>query len=136
MISKNNQPSARQIRWREVVRAYGPIVPGMGPVQVHHVVGRSRQIRLGLERVHIGHWFLLPLPWSLHDVHSNNPLNITHHRKAFVAEYGDEVSLFLKMVEEIQRPELGLLSLLPDGIPFGQTVLDAIQQTRSNHGAF
>lgn len=66
-----------------------------GGFQIHHVIGRSGKHN----KVHIGHWFILPIPFDLHDVHSNHPLNVTHFRKRFTAEFGNQRDLWLKMVE-------------------------------------
>jgi len=54
---KPGQPTAKQKNWREDVRAQGCILRLEGPVQIHHVVGRTaRHIK-----IHVGHWFLLPV---------------------------------------------------------------------------
>jgi len=62
--------------------------------QLHHVLGRSAKHN----KVAIGHWFILPVPIELHDVSSNNELNVTHHKHAFTDRYGKQAELFEKMV--------------------------------------
>jgi hypothetical protein len=59
-------------------------------IQLHHVMGRSAK----KNKVAIGHEFILPLPFELHDVSSNDPENVTHHKKAFVKKYGSQSGLF------------------------------------------
>jgi hypothetical protein len=68
------------------------------PIQRHHVLGRSAKHN----KIEIGHWFILPVPFELHDVSSNHPLNVTHNKKAFVKRFGNQRDLFLQMVEEMR----------------------------------
>ena len=53
--------------------------------QLHHVKGRSFKHN----KVDIGHWLILPVPFELHDVSSNHPLNVTHNKNNFTAAFGD-----------------------------------------------
>lgn len=66
--------------------------------QRHHVLGRSAKNN----KVAIGHWFIIPVPFELHDVSSNHPSNVTHHKRAFTDEYGMQRDLFLQMVESMR----------------------------------
>jgi hypothetical protein len=67
-------------------------------IQRHHVLGRSAKHN----KVDIGHWFILPVPFELHDVSSNHPENVTHRKKAFVRAFGNQRDLFLTMVEDMR----------------------------------
>lgn len=62
--------------------------------QRHHVVGKSGKHN----KVHIGYWFINPIPFVLHDVDSNHPLNVTHHKHKFREKYGDERAIFQCLV--------------------------------------
>jgi len=93
MMSKGNAPSAAQKRWRQSVVEYGCVVTGSPIVQVHHCLGATAKHN----KVHIGHWFILPLSPALHDISSNAPDNITTNKKAFVEAHGTEKNLFLNM---------------------------------------
>ena len=66
--------------------------------QRHHVVGRSAKNN----KVPIGHEFILPVPFVLHDVSSNHPLNVTHRKKAFTAKFGMQRDLFNTMYYSMQ----------------------------------
>jgi hypothetical protein len=66
-------------------------------LQCHHVAGRTYKNN----KVHIGHWFILPVPVELHDVHSNHYLNVTHWRHKFTGEFGMQRELWLKMVNKM-----------------------------------
>jgi hypothetical protein len=88
-------------------------------VQRHHVVGRKGKHN----KVDIGHWFVLPLPFFYHDVsESNNQLNITHHKNSFTDKFGLQSELFSYMIS----------SMIEQGIelPFGTDVINAIEDTR------
>ena len=106
MISKNTQPNAEERRWLKAVAdfhndqsvsyLYGDEW-GCVPFQIHHVAGRAYK----QNKVHIGHWFILPVPHMLHDVHSNHNLNVTHHRHAFTEYFGLQRYLWRKMVDSM-----------------------------------
>ena len=122
MQSPGNAPTAEQTRWRETVRRVGCIVTGStateptepGDIQIHHVVGAAG-VR---NKVHIGHWYILPLHHRLHDVNSDFPVNITTNKSRFVQQYSSEKNLFMTM----------LYGFLMTGIelPFDMAVLNAI----------
>lgn len=96
---------------------YGGLsVLGFDPchIHIHHPKGRKAKHN----KVLIGCWWVLPVPIHLHDVHSNHPLNVTHHRKAFEARYGSESELFIKMLNSMRS--MGI------EIPFGRDVEEAV----------
>lgn len=64
------------------------------PFHIHHVKGRSFKHK----KTQVGHDFIIPVPISLHDVHSNHPLNVTHHKHAFTDEFGSQGSIYQVMV--------------------------------------
>lgn len=68
-------------------------------IQLHHVVGRSAKHN----KVSIGHEFILPLPFELHDVSSDEPDNVTHHKKAFTKKHGSQASLFQIMISDMKE---------------------------------
>ena len=61
--------------------------------QIHHVMGRSAKHN----KVSIGHWFVIPVPFELHDVSSNHHFNVTHCKNNFTNQFGTQRSLFMKM---------------------------------------
>ena len=67
------------------------------PIQIHHVAGRAYK----QSKVHIGHYFILPVPTAIHDVHSNHPFNVTHYRHKFTANYGMQRDLWCSMVDRM-----------------------------------
>lgn len=96
----NKPASAKQRQWLKDIALfidevglgglYGAEYEGRTDYQLHHVLGRSAKHN----KVHIGHWFVIPVPVELHDVGSNHPLNVTHRKKAFVSEFGQQCGIF------------------------------------------
>lgn len=70
-----------------------------GSFQLHHALGRSAKHN----KVAIGHEFIIPVWVSLHDVDSNHPLNVTHHKKAFVNEFGNQRDIFQAMASAMSN---------------------------------
>lgn len=106
MLSKNTKPNAEEKAWLKAVADFhnehgvGYLFGDMwndAPFQIHHVCGRSYK----QNKVKIGHWFILPVPQQLHDVHSAHPLNVTHYRKRFSEAFGNQRYLWRKMVEKM-----------------------------------
>lgn len=112
----NSKPSkAVEKEWLGRVAEYGCVVTRESNVIVHHCVGREGK----QDKHHIGRLFVLPLAHRLHD-NGNHPLNVTHHRKDFVSQFGSESSLFRAMC----------LDLLEDGpIPITEEEMRAIVNT-------
>ena len=67
-------------------------------IQRHHVLGRSAKHN----KVGIGHWFIIPVPFVLHDVSSNHHENVTHRKKAFIKRFGTQASIFQVMVSAMK----------------------------------
>lgn len=68
------------------------IVSGAWGVDVHHCAGSTAKQSVGLQRVHIGHWYCIPLTPEEHWLY--------HNRKTeFEDRYGEQSDLWLKLVE-------------------------------------
>ncbi len=87
------------------------------PIQLHHVLGRSAKHN----KVAIGHYFILPVPFELHDVSSNHPDNVTHFKNNFTKRYFRQSYLFIKMLNSME--DYGYETPNPD-------VITAIMDTR------
>ncbi len=110
------KPTRKQIKtWLSMVAEFGCVATGATQVQIHHCQGRKCR----KDKYQIGELFILPLWIPLHDVGSNHPHNVTHHRKAFVEAFGMERDLFKWMVDKMVDKGLE--------IPFEQVFLDKIQ---------
>jgi hypothetical protein len=86
--------------------------------QLHHVAGR----KFKHNKIAIGEWFILPLPFVLHDVSSGSKLNVTHYKHRFTEVFGLQSELFKQMIDSMV--EYGA------ELPFGQDVINAIMDTR------
>lgn len=86
--------------------------------EIHHVVGRTGK----QNKVAIGHEFILPVPFELHNVMSNHPDNVTHFKKNFVKRFGTQRELFKKLVDAMR--ECGYQVPSDD-------ILEAIQSTNA-----
>lgn len=117
MYNKHPSKSVEK-KWLGRVAEYGCVITRQSNVQVHHCVGREGK----QDKLFIGRFFVLPLAFHMHDVsESGNPLNITHHRNAFVAKFGKESTLFFSMCRSLEELE---------PLPFDVDVLLAILNTR------
>ena len=100
------QANAKQKQWMNDITEWAQdniqLVYGVNyfnaNIQRHHVLGRSAKHN----KVEIGHWFILPVPFELHDVSSNHPENVTHRKRNFVKRFGNQRDLFLMMVEDMR----------------------------------
>ena len=110
-------------KWLKLLGERPCVITGSNYTQLHHVAGRTYKHH----KVLIGPWFVLPLAVELHDVSSNHPLNVTHHRKLFSAEYGSQAILWFDMVLDI---ECDLYCRRIKNNFFGMDVVEAILDTR------
>lgn len=90
----NSSLTASQKRLHQAIRDMGCILPGAHEFgangwQMHHIYGSKAKHN----KVNIGEYAVLLLPWELHDVHSNHELNVTHHKNAFEEHYGMQKEL-------------------------------------------
>ena len=102
-MSGDIKPNAKEKRWLQAVSAHaikhGPVIHIEPGFQIHHVVGRT-YIQ---NKVPIGHWFILPLPISLHDRScESNSCHVGNDRRAFTERYGPQRVLFQCMVDIIE----------------------------------
>ena len=103
--------------FQDNIRSVGcPITDDRYNIQLHHVVGRSYV----QNKIPIGHWFVLPLHFILHDVSSDHPCNVTHFRHQFVSTYGTQVELYLKCLNKMEVFGMPI----PD-----TTIIEAIKST-------
>lgn len=66
-------------------------------IQRHHVLGRSAKHN----KVHIGHWFILPVPVALHDPNEDHEFHVGKCKNAFTGKFGTQRSLFMRMYNDM-----------------------------------
>lgn len=101
----NKPANAKQKQWMNTITEFAEsnlhILYGIdyeySKFQRHHVLGRSAKHN----KVAIGHWFILPVPFELHDVSSNHPLNVTHRKMSFTNAFGKQSQIFNDMLRHM-----------------------------------
>ena len=122
-----NNPTASQKRFMENMRKLGCCVSVEDwHVQIHHMLGRTAKVK-GVGN--IGHWAILPLSWRFHDVHSNDPLNVTHHKYAFEDRFGTQVDNYLQCLHKLRYLAKTDKSIDPADFP-PDNVVKAIKEWR------
>ena len=120
---KVDQPNAEQKKWREQVRDLGCVVCGSENPEIHHVVGRTSKHN----KVHIGHWFILPLNHFNHKYldQGSSGLEIlkSEARQMYNVDNINDMGNY-----EFQKWLFGrVLRRIPDR-PFGDEVIQAISE--------
>ena len=64
-------------------------------MQRHHVLGRSAKHN----KVHIGHWFVIPVPYELHEPNEKHEFHVGHRKNKFVSKFGKQSDIFSKMCD-------------------------------------
>lgn len=78
---------------------YGIHFLGRYDFQRHHVLGRSAK----QNKVHVGHWFIIPVPFELHDPNMNHQFHVGKCKKAFVKQFGTQRALFDMMYQGMKE---------------------------------
>lgn len=101
-----------------LMRHFGGYCEDVYSIHRHHVVGRKAKEKVNLVSTPVGHWYVLPLPVELHDVHSNNKYHVAKCRPAFNNTFGTELELFRDLID----------SMLDSGytIPFDLEIMGAL----------
>lgn len=68
-------------------------------MQRHHVLGRSAKHN----KVAIGHWFVIAIPFELHDPNVNHAFHVGKCKKAFVKRFGTQRSIFKRMYQTMKQ---------------------------------
>lgn len=89
--------NAAERRFIAIVKQLPCCVCGQpGPSIADHIWGSSKKLYAGIERVHVGHWAIVPLCQVCDQVKTFGS------RRAFQARYGSQASYWLRMVEGYQ----------------------------------
>ena len=67
--------------------------------ELHHVLGRSAKHN----KVAIGHWFIIPVPYTYHNIKEQNFLNVSFFKHNFTDRFGYQRDLFKKMVDSMNK---------------------------------
>lgn len=102
-IMVNRKPTKREKDWLKAITDYINVF-GLGglyhgyddrtDMQRHHVLGKSAKHN----KIHIGYWFVNPIPFELHDINSDHIFNVTHHKNKFKEKFGSETGIYQCLV--------------------------------------
>ena len=70
-----------------------------GNFELHHVLGRSAKHN----KVSIGHEFIIPVPFDLHNVLSNHSDNVTHFKHNFTKRFKMQREIFHDIYVEMKN---------------------------------
>ena len=73
---------------------YGHEYDGHTNIQRHHVLGRTARHN----KIHIGHWFIIPVPFELHDPNVNHKYHVGKCKNAFVRRFGNQRDIYEHLV--------------------------------------
>lgn len=111
MRTKNHQPNAEEVRWREKVRSVGCIGCGaQNGIEIHHVAGCAATFN----KVKLGNWWILPLCSDCHRL-MGNPDDYSRAKFgfAFVGRFDCERVLFSDLLthfdDEVPRETLSAI---------------------------
>jgi len=90
-------PNANEKRFIAWCKEQPSIVSGDYGVEVHHCVGSSAKTYVGAERVHIGHWFCIPLTPEEHKLFHSDKME-------FAEVYGNQSDLWLELIKNYFAP--------------------------------
>jgi hypothetical protein len=76
---------------------YGEEYRDYRAIQRHHVVGRT-YIQ---NKTPIGHWFILPIPYEMHDPNVDHPEHVAKCPVKFKSKYGNQRDLFSTMIDSM-----------------------------------
>ena len=120
----NKPANAKQKKWMRDIsdfiqamgidRFYGDEFRG-GNFELHHVLGRSAKHN----KVAIGHEFIIPVPFELHNVSSDHPDNVTHFKHNFTNRFKMQRDIFNDLYIEMadcgyQIPSADIRSAIMD----------------------
>lgn len=78
---------------------YGHEYEGRIDIQRHHVLGKTAKQNKTL----IGPWFIIPVPFELHDPNMKNEHHVGHCKKAFVKRFGAQRDIFSVMYHSMKE---------------------------------
>ena len=106
MKSKGNNPTAAELKWREVVadfanesswldRKFSCHCLQPSRFEIDHIIGaKAKRKPYGK----VGEWAIIPLPYELHNIMAGGKLNRTLNPSAFRNEFGHEKDLFKSLI--------------------------------------
>lgn len=122
-LTVNAPATQKQARdWHARIAEYGCVIhrDNKYNFQIHHPLGRTKRVIMGIGKYHIGPWFCFPITLEMHCPNHDHQFHIGKCKNAFVREYGSQCGRYRIMCEELEA----------DGpLPFDADVMAAIMAT-------
>jgi hypothetical protein len=129
MISKGHTKTKAEKDWLDVVvefasnsdflsNKYGHVTANHFNWEVDHILGAKTKRKINGVSYGVGELAIMPIPFELHNVMSNNPLNRTTNPGVYRQSFGHEKQVWLEMIRAMQNEGYK--------IPFSEDVIQSI----------
>lgn len=88
--------------------------------EIDHIIGAQAKRKVRGITTKVGEFAIMPIPYELHNIKSNNPLNRTLNPSAFRKEFGHETLVWIEMLD----------AMVISGyeIPFDNDLIEAVMR--------
>jgi hypothetical protein len=129
MISKGHTKTKAEKDWLDLVvefasnsdflsNKYGHVTANHFNWEIDHILGAKTKRKINGVSYGVGEMAIMPIPFELHNVMSNNPLNRTTNPGVYRQSFGHEKQVWLEMIRAMQYEGYE--------IPFSEEVIQAI----------
>tara|TARA_R110000782_G_scaffold213372_1_gene301337 strand:- start:536 stop:931 length:396 start_codon:yes stop_codon:yes gene_type:complete len=129
MISKGHTKTKEEMNWLDVVvefaaesdfliKKYGHVISESWNFEIDHILGAKTKRKINGVSCRVGELAIMPIPYSLHNVMSKNPVNRTTNPGNYRYAFGHEKKVWLEMIRVMQGEGYE--------IPFNEEVIQAI----------
>jgi hypothetical protein len=129
MISKGHTKTKAEKDWLDLVvefasnsdflsNKYGHVTANHFNWEIDHILGAKTKRKINGVSYGVGELAIMPIPFELHNVMSNNPLNRTTNPGVYRQSFGHEKQVWLDMIRAMQYEGYEM--------PFSEEVIQAI----------
>jgi hypothetical protein len=129
VISKGHTKTKAEKDWLDVVvefasnsdfllNKYGHVTANHFNWEIDHILGAKTKRKINGVSYGVGELAIMPIPFELHNVMSNNPLNRTTNPGVYRQSFGHEKQVWLDMIRAMQYEGYE--------IPFSEEVIQSI----------
>lgn len=84
-----------------MLEKYGGYCEAPYDFQRHHIEGRKAKRKFNYESTCVGWFYVIPVPFEMHDVSSTHNLSVTHAKNRFEGVVGTQLELFVDMIDSM-----------------------------------
>ena len=129
MISKGHTKTAAEKAWLDMVvefangitwleSKYSSTVLRWDNYEIDHILGAKTKRKINGVSWRVGELAIMPIPYEIHNIRSNNSLNRTTNPGAYRKVFGHEKQVWLEMIRAMQDEGYE--------VPFSEEVIQAI----------